>query len=83
MPYGNIADQAVQRFASYDDLERQNCTIEEREEYEPLVDLGMVVYAGVDYEQILRQAEAEADVVIASTASPKMESLSVPPRNVA
>lgn len=64
MPYGDLTRQVVQRFASYDDFSKNNCTIEEREEYEPLVDLGMVVYAGVDYEKILRQAEAEADVVI-------------------
>lgn len=64
MPYGDLAKQAVQRFASYDDLEKHECTIEEREEYEPHLDRGVVVYAGVDYEAILRQAEQEADVVI-------------------
>jgi predicted GTPase len=64
MPYGDLASQAVQRFASYADLDEQNCTIEEREEYEPHLNNGMVVYAGVDYERILRQAEAEADVVL-------------------
>jgi predicted GTPase len=64
MPYGNLAEQSVQRFASYEDLERQHCTIEEREEYEPHLALGSIVYAGVDYEPILRQAEAEADVVL-------------------
>lgn len=64
MPYGNIAEQAVQRFASYDDLDRHQCTIEEREEYEPHLDRGVIVYAGVDYEAILRQAEQEADVVV-------------------
>ncbi|MDY7078130.1 MAG: cyclic 2,3-diphosphoglycerate synthase [Chloroflexota bacterium] len=64
MPYGDLAAQAVQRFASYDDLERHKCTIEEREEYEPHIDRGVVVYAGVDYEAILRQAEEEADVVV-------------------
>ncbi len=64
MPYGNLADQVVQRFASYEDLDVHHCTIEEREEYEPHIDLGLVVYAGVDYEKILRQAEAEADVII-------------------
>ena len=64
MPYGDLTQQVVQRFASYDDFANHDCTIEEREEYEPLVDLGMVVYAGVDYEKILRQAEKEADVVI-------------------
>jgi predicted GTPase len=64
MPYGNLTAQAVQRFASYDDISKNNCTIEEREEYEPLVDLGMVVYAGVDYEKILRQAEKESDMIV-------------------
>ena len=64
MPYGDLAEQAVQRFASYDDLDRHNCTIEEREEYEPYIDKGLVVYAGVDYEAIVRQAEKEADVLI-------------------
>jgi predicted GTPase len=64
MPYGDLTTQVVQRFASYEDISSQNCTIEEREEYEPLVGLGMVVYAGVDYEKILRQAEAEADVIV-------------------
>jgi predicted GTPase len=64
MPYGDLAAQAVQRFASYDDLERHNCTIEEREEYEPHIDRGIIVYAGVDYEAILRQAEQEADVIV-------------------
>jgi predicted GTPase len=64
MPYGNIAAQAVQRFASMEDLERHRVTIEEREEYEPHIMAGGVIYAGVDYERILRQAEAEADVVI-------------------
>lgn len=64
MPYGDLTRQTVQRFSSYDDFEKHNCTIEEREEYEPLVDRGIVVYAGVDYEQILRQAEREADLII-------------------
>ncbi len=64
MPYGDLAEQAVQRFASYEDLDRHNCTIEEREEYEPYIDNGLVVYAGVDYEAIVRQAEKEADVII-------------------
>ncbi|NLU48229.1 MAG: GTPase [Syntrophomonadaceae bacterium] len=64
MPYGNLEEQVVQRFASYEDLDMHKCTIEEREEYEPHIDLGLVVYAGIDYEKILRQAEAEADVVI-------------------
>lgn len=64
MPYGDLAEQAVQRFATYEDLDRHNCTIEEREEYEPYIDHGLVVYAGVDYESIVRQAEKEADVII-------------------
>ena len=64
MPYGDLAAQAVQRFASYEDFERAHCTIEEREEYEPHVAAGIVVFAGVDYERILRRAEEEADVVI-------------------
>ncbi len=64
MPYGDLAEQAVQRFASYEDLDRHNCTIEEREEYEPYIDRGLVVYAGVDYEAITRQAEKEADIII-------------------
>ncbi|MCS7283934.1 MAG: cyclic 2,3-diphosphoglycerate synthase [Anaerolineae bacterium] len=64
MPYGDLTTQVIQRFATYEDLDRYNCTIEEREEYEPHLDRGNVVYAGVDYERILRQAEAEADVVV-------------------
>jgi predicted GTPase len=64
MPYGDLAKQACQRFASYEDLNRHECTIEEREEYEPHIDNGFVVYAGVDYEQILREAEKEADVIL-------------------
>ncbi|MDD2694486.1 MAG: cyclic 2,3-diphosphoglycerate synthase [Anaerolineales bacterium] len=64
MPYGNLVKQRVQRFAEYADLERHECTIEEREEYEPHLDNGVIVYAGVDYEAILRQAEKEVDVVL-------------------
>lgn len=64
MPYGDLAEQAVQRFAEYGDLDRHKCTIEEREEYEPHIDRGIVVYAGVDYEAILREAEKEADVIL-------------------
>ena len=64
MPYGDLAAQAVQRFETYDDLEKHEVTIEEREEYEPHIDAGRIVYAGVDYEAILRQAEQEADIVI-------------------
>ena len=64
MPYGDLVKQAVQRFENYEDLEKHDVTIEEREEYEPHIAAGCVVYAGVDYEAILRQAEKEADVVI-------------------
>jgi predicted GTPase len=64
MPYGDLVKQRVQRFESYEDLERHGCTIEEREEYEPHIAEGTVVYAGVDYEEILREAEGEADVVL-------------------
>ncbi|MCA9946632.1 MAG: GTPase [Ardenticatenaceae bacterium] len=64
MPYGNLAAQAVQRFATYEDMDRHDCTIEEREEYEPYVERGAVIYAGVDYEAILREAEKEADIII-------------------
>jgi predicted GTPase len=64
MPYGDLAAQAVQRFADYSDLDRYHCTIEEREEYEPHIDRGVVVYAGVDYKAILHEAEKEADVVV-------------------
>ncbi len=64
MPYGDLAAQAVQRFATDEDLDAADCTIEEREEYEPHIDQGNVVYAGVDYEAILRRAEEEADVIL-------------------
>lgn len=64
MPYGNLREQIWQRFASYGDLEKYECTIEEREEYEPHIDNGIIVYAGVDYEKILRKAEKEADVIV-------------------
>jgi len=64
MPYGDLVKQAVQRFATYADLDAHDCTIEEREEYEPHIDRGVIVYAGVDYEAILREAEKEADVVV-------------------
>lgn len=64
MPYGDLVKQAVQRFASYEDLAKHNCTIEEREEYESHIEVGTIVYAGVDYAAILDQAQAEADVVI-------------------
>lgn len=64
MPYGDLAAQRVQRYATYDDLDRYETTIEEREEYEPHLDAGHVVYAGVDYEAILREAESEAEVIL-------------------
>ena len=64
MPYGDLRTQIVQRFSSYEDFEKHQCTIEEREEYEPLVDQGIVVYAGVDYARILEAAEKEADVIV-------------------
>ncbi len=64
MPYGVLEDQAVERFATYADLETYKTTIEEREEYEPHLERGIVVYAGVDYEKILRAAEKEADVIL-------------------
>jgi len=64
MPYGDLERQKVQRFETLEDLSRENCTIEEREEYEPHITRGVVVYAGVDYEAILRRAEEEADIII-------------------
>jgi predicted GTPase len=64
MPYGDLAAQAVQRFATIEDLDFQQCTIEEREEYEPHINDGTVVYAGVDYERILRRAEKEGDIIL-------------------
>ncbi len=64
MPYGDLSKQICQRFASYEDLDLHQCTIEEREEYEPHIDNGIIVYAGVDYEVILKEAEKEADVII-------------------
>ena len=65
MPYDrDLTTQIMQRFSSYDDLEKYNCTIEEREEYEPYIDMGGVVYAGVDYQKILENAENEADIII-------------------
>lgn len=64
MPYGDLRKQVVQRFATFEDLDRYECTIEEREEYEPYLERGMVVYAGVDYEKILREAEKEADIIL-------------------
>ncbi|OQY22176.1 MAG: GTPase [Anaerolineaceae bacterium 4572_32.2] len=64
MPYGDLRKQVWQRFADYDDLDKHHCTIEEREEYEPHIDRGVVVYAGVDYGEILKRAEQEADVIV-------------------
>jgi len=64
MPYGDLVKQRVQRFASYDDLDKNNCTIEEREEYEPHLDNDVIVYAGVDYGEILTQAEKEIDIIL-------------------
>ena len=64
MPYGDLAVQAVQRFATMEDLDLHKCTIEEREEYEPHIKQGTVLYAGVDYEKILRQAEKESDIIL-------------------
>jgi predicted GTPase len=64
MPYGNLGDQVAQRFACIEDLEKHKCTIEEMEEYEPHITAGNIIYAGADYEKILRQAEEEADVII-------------------
>lgn len=64
MPYGDLTKQIVQRFETLEDLDKYNCTIEEREEYEPHISRGNVVYAGVDYEKIIREAEKEADVIL-------------------
>ena len=64
MPYGDLSRQVCQRYASYEDLDRNDCTIEEREEYEPLIRMGLVVYAGVDYGCVLERAQGEADLII-------------------
>jgi predicted GTPase len=64
MPYGDLKNQVVQRYSAYEDFEKHACTIEEREEYEPLVEQGIVVYAGIDYGKILAEAEKEADVIV-------------------
>ncbi len=64
MPYGDLAAQKVQRYADYTDLDTHKCTIEEREEYEPHIDRGSIIYSGVDYEAIVREAEKEADVIL-------------------
>lgn len=64
MPYGKLEDQIMQRFETIEDLDRNQCTIEEREEYEPHLERGVIVYAGVDYERILRQAESDVDIIL-------------------
>ena len=64
MPYGDLTLQIAQRFASYEDLDTHKCTVEEREEYEPYIDNGLVVFAGIDYQKILQMAEKEADIII-------------------
>jgi len=64
MPYGDLREQIWERFASYEDLDKYQCTIEEREEYEPHIDNGIIIYAGVDYGEILKHAEQEADVIV-------------------
>jgi len=64
MPYGDLLKERVQRFASYSDLAKNNCTIEEREEYEPWIELGITIYAGVDYAAILQEAEKEGDIIL-------------------
>lgn len=64
MPYGDLSLQAVQRFETHGDFDTHHCTLEEREEYEPLVDMGATVWSGVDYEAVLRQAEADADIIL-------------------
>ena len=64
MPYGDLIEQNIMRFSKYEDFEKYNCTIEEREEYEPYIEQGLVIYSGVDYEKIIRKAEKEADVII-------------------
>jgi predicted GTPase len=64
MPYGDLVKQRCQRFEKYEDLDKYECTVEEREEYEPHIEKGIVVYAGVDYEEILREAEKEAEIIL-------------------
>lgn len=64
MPYGDLIEQTCMRFASYDDLDKYKCTIEEREEYEPYIEQGLVIYSGVDYGKILEEAEKEADIIV-------------------
>jgi predicted GTPase len=64
MPYGDLTDEVAQRFASYEDLDRYHCSIEEREEYEPHIEAGFTVYAGVDYQKVLDMAEKESDIIV-------------------
>ncbi|MDP2906649.1 MAG: cyclic 2,3-diphosphoglycerate synthase [Nanoarchaeota archaeon] len=64
MPYGDLSKQICQRFASYEDMKKAKCTIEEMEEYEPYIKRGLIIYAGVDYEKIVREAEKEADIIL-------------------
>lgn len=64
MPYGDLVEQTAMRFATYEDMDKHKCTIEEREEYEPYIERGLVIYSGVDYERILEQAEGEADIIV-------------------
>lgn len=64
MPYGDLVKQKVQKYATIEDMKRHNCTIEEMEEYEPHIAAGTIIYAGVDYEAIIREAEKEADVIV-------------------
>jgi predicted GTPase len=64
MPYGDLVKQNVMRFEKYEDLDKYDCTIEEREEYEPYIEQGLVIYSGVDYEKIIREAEKEADIIV-------------------
>ncbi|MHA1520313.1 MAG: cyclic 2,3-diphosphoglycerate synthase [Promethearchaeota archaeon] len=64
MPYGDLIEQNVMRFATYDDLDKYKCTVEEREEYEPYIEQGLVIYSGVDYGKILEEAEKEADIIV-------------------
>ena len=64
MPYGDLVQQNVMRFETYDDLDKYDCTIEEREEYEPYIRQGLIIYSGVDYEKIVREAEKEADIIV-------------------
>ena len=64
MPYGDLVQQNVMRFETYDDLDKYDCTIEEREEYEPYIRQGLIIYSGVDYKKIVREAEKEADIIV-------------------